>query len=222
MQILKPKKLLAAFRSCTYYDERHIVVLFRTGNLNAAEENYREALQIDTQLKDKNSIAQDSISLATVDLERGKLRDAKEKTVQAMKDFRDTQDADNEAEANSLLVRILIAGKNTTEAAVHVQRIQEIASKDPGTDFEGRLSTAEYLAATEKREEAIQRLVPLPSDAKNAGMNFVSLKARLELVRFRIGQRPRAELSKELSAIQAQAGHAGFRLLVQQAKSIHI
>jgi len=197
-------------------------VFLRSGNLSAAQGNYREALGIDTQLKDKEDIAMDLISLAEVDLERGNLRDAQDKASQAIKDFHENQDANNEAEATSLLVRVLIAEKDTPDAVPHVQRIQEIASKDPETEFDGRLSVADYLAATGKHDEAIQRLASLPSEAKNAGMNFISLKARLELVRFKIGQRPPAELRSELSSIQTEARHAGFGLLVQQAKSLRI
>ena len=197
-------------------------VWFRSGNLKAAQENYREALQIDTQLKDKNGIAQDSISLAEIDLEHGNLREAQDKTLQALKTFQENQDTDNEAEATALLVRILIAGGNTPEAAAHVQRIQDIGTKDPGTDFDGRLSVSEYLAATGKRDEAIQRLASLPAQARNEGMNFISLKARLALVRFKIGQSPHGELKKELSSIRDEAKHAGFGLLVQQAKSLRL
>jgi serine/threonine protein kinase/tetratricopeptide (TPR) repeat protein len=197
-------------------------VLFRAGNVGAAQENYREALAIDTQLKDKEAIAMDLISLAEVDLERGKLRDAQEKTLQATKAFRENQDANAEAEATSVLVRVLVAQKNAQDAAPHVQRLHEIASKDPETDFEGDLSVAEYLAATGKRDEAIQLLASLPSEAKNAGMNFLSLNARLELVRLQIGRHSRAELRKELSSIEAEARHAGFNLLVHQAKNLRL
>jgi len=53
-------------------------------------------------------------------------------------------------------------------------------------------------------------------------MNFVSLKARLALVRLKIGQRPPVELRKELASIQAEAQHAGFGLLIQQARSLRL
>jgi len=118
-------------------------------------------------------------------------------------------------------VRVLIAEKNAPDAAAHVQRIQEIASKDPETDFDGRLSVAEYLAAIGKRDEAIRYLAALPGEAKTAGMNFISLKARLALVRFRIGHGSLAELNRELLSIQSEARRAGFGLLLQQAKSLH-
>ncbi len=199
------------------------VVLLRSGNFSGAEQNYHEALRIDSQLKDKSAMAMDTIALAQVDLERGSnLGEAEERTSLAIKEFRENQDTDNEAEASSVLVRILIAQKNAAAAAPHAQRIKEIASKDPETEFNARLSTAEYLRAIGKREEAIQRVTSLPGEAKNAGMNFISLRARLELVRLKIGQRPRAELSKELSSIQTEAQHAGFGLLVQQAKNIRL
>jgi serine/threonine protein kinase/tetratricopeptide (TPR) repeat protein len=192
---------------------------FRSGDLNAASANYQEALGIDTQLKDKIAIGQDLTSLAEVDLERGNFRVAEDNTLQAIKNFRDNQDTDNEAAATSVLVRVLIAEKDTASAASHVQRIQEIASKDPETGFSGRLSIAEYLAATGKRDQAIQLLASVPTEAKNAGMNFISLKVRIELVRLKTGVQPPAELSEELSSIQAEARRSGFGLLVQQSRS---
>ena len=103
-----------------------------------------------------------------------------------------------------------------------MKRIQEIASKDPETEFYGHLSLAEYLAASGKRGDAIQLIASLPADAKNEGMNFISLKARLELVRLKIGLRPSAELRRELSSIRSEARHAGFGLLVQQVKMLSI
>jgi eukaryotic-like serine/threonine-protein kinase len=197
-------------------------VLFRGGNPGAAERNYHEALGIDTQLKNKDAIAVDLISLAEVDLERHSLRDAEIRTLQAIKDLQESQDESSESEATSILVRVLIAQKNTSAAASQVERIQKIASKDPETDFDGRLSIAAYLTAVGKRDEAIQLLTPLPLEARNLGMNFVSLKARLELVRLQIGRRPPVELAKELSSIRNEAQRAGFGLLLEQAKSLRI
>jgi len=197
-------------------------VLFRSGNLNAAQKNYQEALAVDTQLQDKDAVAMDLISLAELDLERGNLHGAEDKAFKAAKDFHDNQDSNDEAEAASVLVRVLVAEKDASGASSHVQRIHQIASKDPETEFDGRLSIAEYLSATGKRDEAIQLLASLPSEARNAGMNFISLKARLELVRLKIGQHPRAELMTELSSIEAEARRAGFGLLVEQVKSLPI
>ena len=197
-------------------------VFMRGGNLSAAQHDYSEALAIDSQLKDKSGVAFDLMALAEVDFERGDLHDAREKSLQAIKQFHDNEDADNEEEASSVLVRVLVAHKDIEEAAAHVQRIEQIASTDPETKFDGRLSLAEYLAAIGKREEAIQQVAPVPSEAKGAGMNFLSLQARLELVQLTNGRRPAIALRKELSAIQAEARRAGFGLLLQKSKRIQI
>lgn len=197
-------------------------VLFRRGNLSAAEENYQKALTIDIQLKDKGSIALDWVSLAEVGLERGQLHEAQDRLSLAIKEFRENQDADSEALATSILMRVLIAEKDMPATAANMQRLREIASKDPETEFNGRLSVAEYLNAIGKRDEAIQGLASLPVDARSAGMNFVSLEARLALVRLQIGQRSPAELRGELAAIQAEAQRSGFGLLVQQGKNLRL
>ncbi len=197
-------------------------LLFRRGDLNAAEENYNKALQIDTQLKNKDALAHDWVSIAEIDLERNRLRQAEDRASQAVKEFHNNQDADSESEAASLLVRVLLAEKRTADAEPYVKRIQEIASQDREIEFDNRLSIADYLNATGKRAEAIEQLDSLPADAKNAGMNFDSLRARLALVRFRVGLRPTIELRRELSSIQAEAGRAGFNLLIEWARGIRI
>lgn len=194
-------------------------VLFRRGNIDEAEENYRKALEIDSRLQDKGSIALDWVSLAEVDLEHGKLVDAQDRLSSAIKEFHGHQDNDYEELASSILVRVLVAKKDLAGAESYVKRIQEIASKDPETNFNSRLSLAEYLKAVGRREEAIQKVTSLPAEAKSAGMNFLSLKARLVLLKLRIGSDSAVQLRKEAASIQTEAKRAGFDLLVREARS---
>jgi serine/threonine protein kinase/tetratricopeptide (TPR) repeat protein len=197
-------------------------VLFRRGNIREAEESYQEAFQIDTELQDKGSIALDWVSLAEVDLEFGKLNKAQDELSSAMKEFHEHQDNDYEELAASILLRALIAKKELSSAEGYAKRIQEIASKDPETEFNSRLSLAEYLSATGQRDEAIQRVASLPAEAKRAGMNFLSLKARLKLVQLQLGQGSPDQLRKETASIEAEAKRAGFDLLVRQARTIRL
>jgi len=195
-------------------------VFFRRANINDADENYRRALQIDMKLQDKSSIAMDRVSLAEVDLENGQLSAAQDKLSSAIKEFREHQDNDYEELASSLLVRVLIVRKDLANAEVYVKRIQEIASKDPETDFNSRLSLAQYLSAMGKRDEAIQKIGSLPAEAKGAGMNFLSLKARLALAQLKSGTASTIQLRKETVAIEGEAKRAGFYLLVRGVKRI--
>jgi hypothetical protein len=104
-----------------------------------------------------------------------------------------------------------------------VQRIREIASKDQETEFNARLSLAEYLNAMGKRNEAINDLASLPTEAKSAGMNFLSLKARLAIlkIQMQIGDHP-LESRRELVLIRSDAQHAGFGLLLKQTKDLRL
>jgi serine/threonine protein kinase/tetratricopeptide (TPR) repeat protein len=197
-------------------------LLFRRGDLNAAEKSCQEALQIDTELKDEDAMAHDWTAFAEIDLERGRLTQAEDKLSRAVKQLRNLQDTDSESEAASILVRVLLAENKATDAEVYVKRMQEITTKDQETSFDARLSIAEYLNATGKHADAIQQIASIPEEAKNAGLNFAAFVARLELVRLQVGQQPRATLRKELASIQADADRAGFKLLVERAKSIRI
>lgn len=197
-------------------------LLFRRNQLVEAEKSYEEALQIDTELKDKDAIAHDWAAFAEIDLERGRLTEAEGKLLLAINQLRDLQDADFEAEADSILVSVLVAENKVTDAEPYAKRMQEIGSKDQETAFDTRLSMAEYLNATGKHTEAIQQIASLPEEAKRAGLDFEALEARLELVRLQIGRRPAAELRRELTSIQSDAERAGFKLLVERVKAIKI
>jgi tetratricopeptide (TPR) repeat protein len=196
-------------------------VFFRRGNISEAEANYRRALQIDTKLQDRGSIALDWVSLAEVDLEHGKLSGAQDKLLSAIKEFQEHQDSDYEELAASILVRALVAKKDLAGAEAYAKRMQEIGSKDPETAFNNRLSLAEYLKTIGKRDEAILKVQSLAAEAKSAGMNFLSLKARLALVQLQIGKVPASQLRKETSSVQTEAKRAGFNLLVREATAIH-
>jgi eukaryotic-like serine/threonine-protein kinase len=197
-------------------------LMFRRGDLISAQKSYKEALEIDTQLKNKDGLAHDWVSMAEIDLERGNLASAEQKLSQAIQQFREAQDGDAESEAASIQVRVLIAGNRTEDAAPYVKRMQEIATTDQGTSFDSRLSIAEYLYASGKRAEAIQQVASLPEEAKHAGLNFVALKARLELVKLQVGQRSPGDLRRELASIKAEASHAGFKLLVERGRGIRL
>ena len=195
-------------------------LLFHRGDLNGAEKHYQDAIGIYTGLKEKNYLASGWVSLAEIDLERGNLAAAEDEASRALKEFQEEEDKDSESEAASILVKVLVAEKRPAQAEPYVKRIQEIASTDHDVAFHNRLSIAEYLEALGKRSEALRQLESLPEEAKSSGRNFVSLEARLALVKLQHGHRPPVELRKELSSIQAEANRAGFKLLSARVRRI--
>lgn len=195
-------------------------VLYRRGELNEAEKQYREVAELRTRLKENNLLASAWLALAQIELERGNLTAAEDQATKALREFHDEQDTDSESEAASTLVKILVAKKTPDQATTYVKRIQEIASKDRDVSFENRISMAEYLSATGQGGEAIQQIQTLPAEARQSGRNFMSLEGRLAMVKLRAGQRPAAELRKELANIRAEANHAGFKLLAEKAARI--
>jgi tetratricopeptide (TPR) repeat protein len=197
-------------------------VLFRSGDLKTARESYVEAMDIDRTLKNWDAVAIDQISLAKIELERGNLPEAKSRTLDAIKEFREAEDGDGEIAATSTLVEVLLAGNSAGEAEPYVEQIQPLASKDPETNFESRLSIAEFLGATKKTDDAIQLLKSLPSEAQRAGMHFIALESRLEMVKLRTKKAPGSKPGKELDSIRSEARQAGFGLLLEKANKVGI
>ncbi len=196
-------------------------VLFRSGDLQAAEEHYAESLKMFNELKAKDAAALNILSLAEVDLERRNLSAAEKNALDALRQFQDPEvkDSDAEESAASLLVRIYVAQGKAEAAAPYVERIQKIASSDRDTMFNSRLSIAQYLAATGKSVEALQQLQPLPAQAEAAGRHFIALDARLLLARMRRQTSPHSELETEMAAIRSAARRSGFGLLVAKTET---
>lgn len=198
-------------------------VLFRRGELDAAERYYQQSLKLfRDDLKDRNATARNWLSLARLDLERKNLAAAERQSLDALKEFQSSsdQDGDSEEEASSLLVRIYVAGGRATEAEPYISRIKQISSTDRDVMFNSRMAVAEYLDAIGKRAEAVEELQLVPTDAQAAGRHFIALEAGLVLARLRFPDTRDPKFERETRAIKNAAAKSGFSLLVIEAERL--
>ena len=120
-------------------------------------------------------------------------------------------------------MKILVDERKLPEAAGYADRIRKIASQDPDTSFENRMSLAEYLAATGRKTEAVEQIRTLPADAKQHGRNFVELEAELLLLKLQADDHTSsASRTQALSSIRKHAERAGFKLLITRAAHEHL
>ena len=193
-------------------------VQYRRGDLDASEASYREAIQISAQQKDKPGVALGSVSLAQINLERHRLTEAEHQALDALEKLKEAPDPDLESTADSILLRVLVEEGRLPDAEGYADRIRKIASQDPDTSFENRMSLAEYLAATGQKDDALQQIRTLPADAKQHGRNFAELEAELLLLKLETGNRISPEArTQRLSSIRKRAERAGFKLLASRA-----
>ena len=193
-------------------------VQYRRGDLDAAEASYREAAQISAEQKDKLGVAVGSISLAQVNLERPRLPEAEQEAQDALEKLRGVPNTDLESAADSILLRVLVAEGKLGDAEAYADRIRKTPSQDPDTNFEGRMSLAEYLAATGHVADAVQEIRTLPAEAKQHGSNFADLEAELLLLKLGAeNHTPSATHAQVLASIRKRAERAGFKLLTSRA-----
>lgn len=193
-------------------------VEYHRGELDASEASYREATQISTNQKDKPGVALGAMSLAQINLERNRLPEAERQARDALDTLKEAPNADLESTADSILLEILVAEHKLPEAESYANRIRTIASQDPDTSFENRMSLAEYLAATGHSADALEQVRTLPSEAKQRGRNFEALGAELQLLKLESrGKGSSAAQQAALASIRKRAGQAGFNLLISRA-----
>jgi serine/threonine protein kinase/tetratricopeptide (TPR) repeat protein len=192
-------------------------VQYRRGDLDASEASYREAMQISTEQKDKPGVALGSMSLAQINLERHRLPEAEQQALDALEKLKETPDPDLESTADSILLRIMVQEGKLADGESYADRIRKIASQDPDTSFENRMSLAEYLAALGHKADAVQQIRTLPAEAKQQGSNFVELEAELLLLKLEADHHTSsASRIQALASIRKRAQRAGFKLPVSR------
>lgn len=202
-------------------------VQYRRAELDAAEASYREAIQISTEQKDLPGVALGSMSLAQINLERHRLSEAERQALDALATLKEAPDPDLESTADSILLRVMVEESKVQEGKVakstlsvaegYADRIRKIASQDPDTSFENRMSLAEYLAATGHQTEALEEIRTLPADAQQRGRNFVTLEAVLLLLRLQAGSHSLSGGQQAaIASIRKRAERAGFKLLLNR------
>jgi eukaryotic-like serine/threonine-protein kinase len=198
-------------------------VQYHRGDLDGSEASYREAIKISSVQKDELGVALGSMSLAQINLERHRLPEAEQQARDGLEKLKEAPNADLESTADSILLKILVDEHKLPEAEGYADRIRKIASQDPDTSFENRMSLAEYLAATGHKAESGEQIRTLPADAKQHGRNFVELEAELLLLKLRAEDyTSSASRIQALSSIRKRAERAGFKLLISRAAHEHV
>jgi len=195
-------------------------VQYRRGELDASEASNREAIQISTQQKDRTGVALGFNSLAQINLERHHLPEAERQALDTLSRLKEAPDANVESAVDSILLRALVEEGKLPEAGGYADRIRKIASiasLDPDTSSENRMSLAIYLKAAGRTAEAVEEIRTLPVEATKSGRNFVALEAELLLLELPSdGHTPSAARQEALSSIRKRADRAGFKLLTSR------
>jgi tetratricopeptide (TPR) repeat protein/TolB-like protein/predicted Ser/Thr protein kinase len=194
------------------------LVSFYKGDLSSARKNYEDALALRQQIGDKQEIAETQLRRSELLLEERQNDSAEKLAREAKGEFSKESDFDDEIYADSVLVQVLLAKHQITEAqaAIDADNLLLKKSSDIRSYFLLGLATGRVLAASSSTKNATDELQSTLDKAAKAG--FVTYALRIRLARAEVEMQsgsPGGQM--DLAVLKRDAAAKGFTLLVRQA-----
>ena len=188
-------------------------------NLDLAEQYYQQALVIRTRIGEQGGIANSRFSLATLALERGDAKTTVDFSRQAIEEFHNEHNTDQEATALALSLRAMLARGELAGAQNEDANIRRLAVQDKSAEIAVGIAEARLTAATGKRETAIHQLRNLTERARNMSLASSAFEAQLARLELEIKAGPSSARS-ELGRLEQEAHARGFRLVARKARAL--
>jgi tetratricopeptide (TPR) repeat protein len=188
-------------------------------NLDSAEKHYREALTIRTQIGEQGGIATSRFSLANLALEKGDANTAVDLARQAIEEFHNEHNPDQEAMTRAVLLRALLARGELAAAQNEEGNIRRLRIQDQSGEIAVEIAEARLTAANGSRENAIRQLKKVGDRARDLRLPASEYEARLARLELETkGQAPAAY--SELERLKQEAQARGFRLIAHKAQTL--
>jgi ATP/maltotriose-dependent transcriptional regulator MalT len=179
------------------------------GDLPLAGKRYQQALQIQTQLGQKGSVAAVQVAQAILALEQNLNSQAELLARGAVQEFQQEKSPSQEAGARDVLAQALLAERRVEDAAAEIAAAGSLAANDPPTLFSRSITEARVLAAKGNATEAVRKLQGTSQRARETGLVPYHLQARLA-----IGQ-------IQMASGDAGQGRGTLELLSREAQQLH-
>jgi tetratricopeptide (TPR) repeat protein len=193
--------------------------LMLAGDLPGARKSHEEALAIRTQTGERGSAAESRLSLAELDIEEGRAEAAVAPATESAREFVEQDVPDEQARAQVILARALLALGKTAEARGAIEAAQPLLKDSSRRDLKLTMAivSARVQAASGDRDAAAQALEGALLEATRSGLGGVQLDARLALGETEIQGGHPAEGRARLVALEAAAKTKGFGLVARKA-----
>jgi tetratricopeptide (TPR) repeat protein len=184
-------------------------ILRQEGDLSGARKKYEESLATRNQLGEKETAAQSRVALAMVSIEEGKFDDAEHFAQAAATEFHEQKALADEATAQIVLARVLLARRQTPTAKQAIDHALTLAQASHSRDLHlsARIVAARIRADSGGQVEAIRELKEASAEARKIGFLEGDFQSRLAL----------GEI--EMHSGQAVAGRSQLQMLEQDAKA---
>jgi tetratricopeptide (TPR) repeat protein len=218
-EALEIKRSLNNKHSEAYTDSNLGDLLLAEGDLPGARKLQEEALAIRTELGEKSTANENRFGLAQINLEEGKAADALTAAHQVADGFHADHRQDKEATAYDLAARCELALGKTSEAAVEMQKAEELSAKTDDKIIATALAItrSRILTATGDYPAARKKLDAALAAATKSGLMQEQLEARLALgeLELKSGKVPAGRA--RLAALERDAAANSFLLIARKA-----
>jgi eukaryotic-like serine/threonine-protein kinase len=194
-------------------------VLRQEGDLAGARKKYEESLATRNQLGEKEAAAQSHVALALVAIEEGKPEEAEHSARQAADEFHEQKAPADEAAAQTVLARALLARRQIANAKQAIDRALTLAqaSHSRCVNLSARAVEARIRAEAGGAGDAIRDLKEVSAEARKIGFLDGDFQARLAIGEIELHSGQVNAGRTQLLALQQDAKAKGFALISQKA-----
>lgn len=189
------------------------------GDLKAARKAHEEALAIRTQLGEKGTAAEDSLALARITFEEGRLDDALAAARTATAEFQTLKQIDYEVSAHELAALCLLQSSKVADAEAEIGQAATLLAKSDnrGSRLLVAIAAARVATASGEFADARRRLDAALAEATTANLLYYQYDSRLALGELEIKSGKTAAGHARLAALEKESRHKGFLLVARKA-----
>jgi len=183
--------------------------------LPEAEEKYRAALAIQTNIGEKATMLTSRRGIGQIEMERGNFPQAESELKVLLPEFAQANDADDEAATRGILADLYLRLGKMKEAGEEITKGLDLAAKsaDPTIAAALTILREKLEGKTQRSTSVINALSKVENQMRSAGYFELALDARLARAEAMSGAARKAELK----AIAEEAKQHGYLLLARKA-----
>jgi tetratricopeptide (TPR) repeat protein len=196
-------------------------ILFAQGDLEGSRKRYEEALALGKQMNDTEVAAQVAVSLGQIELAEHKYSDGVAQARQAVAAYEKNNSIGNQAWAQAILARNLLAAGSLAEAQAATARSISLAKQTtaPAPGYESVLADSRVKAKSGKTADALKELEAPLASAKKIGYKLYEYQIALAIGEIESGSGS-ASARPRLTALEKDARAQGALLFAGQAQAL--
>jgi serine/threonine protein kinase/tetratricopeptide (TPR) repeat protein len=195
--------------------------LLPEGDLQGARQKFNEALTLCKELNDEDFVAQQQVSLATVDLFEDKYSEGEDLARQAIAGYEKDNSTGNAAWSQAVLSRNLLGDGKLAEATAAAEKALALShqSTEQTPRYEAAFADARVKAKSGKFAEARKELEATLASASKFGYRLYEYEARLTIGEIDLASGS-ATAQSYLTALEKDARAHGALLIANEAKAL--